>query len=512
MGVVLIAASNPSDRQQARNDTNRLAAFRSDEEPAKDSLQTRNSQPILSISGKVTSGTMPVSGVALTLFDHRSLGQPIPSPSDLLATTTTSTDGTYEMQTTHCGAWLRAEKSGHAVVSADPDLVALELNQDGSAKQDLDLPLALPVKGCVVDEAGEAVPGATIVARPYFDWGLQARARRGYPVTMVTTSTADGDFVFASLVAATYTLVAEQDGRVPAVRDVAVPANNVVLQTPHDGGSIEGRVVMVGTQQSVSSATVSVTLVRSRPAGLPTKDCPLSNKAITDALGSFRLERLPEGTFDVWARKEGLIPHWRGGMGYAKLRSRETTSGLCLTMYEGYTITGVVRDSVTRKPIEGAEVSHGTVRVLTDAQGRFRLERLGPQMLTGGGARMSLSATHEGYSRGRWNRLVSPEVFTGEIEIGMQRTVVLSGLVRTSDGKPVAGATVQPFVEERGDYSRGSWHRKVTDSAGRYEMEVAPFSELRVIATVKDRAATYTLPIKVGYQSLTAPDIVLPAR
>ena len=199
-------------------------------------------------------------------------------------------------------------------------------------------------------------------------------------------------------------------------------------------------------------------------------------------------------------------------MGYAKLRSRETTSGLCLTMYEGYTITGVVRDSVTRKPIEGAEVSHGTVRVLTDAQGRFRLERLGPQMLTGGGARMSLSATHEGYSRGRWNRLVSPEVFTGEIEIGMQRTVVLSGLVRTSDGKPVAGATVQPFVEERGDYSRGSWHRKVTDSAGRYEMEVAPFSELRVIATVKDRAATYTLPIKVGYQSLTAPDIVLPAR
>ena len=162
-------------------------------------------------------------------------------------------------------------------------------------------------------------------------------------------------------------------------------------------------------------------------------------------------------------------------------------------------VTGVVRDAVTRAPIPGAKVKvgpfnhdwcdpcsaiEGVAGVVTDSAGRFTIDDLpGTFVLEAGQTGYAVGGFGVRRPVGRAARIdLAPGQRLGDLEIVMFREAVITGRVTDETGAPVAGLTVElSRIDARGRWTLPSWtsgerdpHRPVTDAMGYYTAHVAP--------------------------------------
>ncbi|MEO1246438.1 MAG: carboxypeptidase regulatory-like domain-containing protein [Pseudomonadota bacterium] len=198
-------------------------------------------------------------------------------------------------------------------------------------------------------------------------------------------------------------------------------------------GTIRGVVVDAVTSEPVADAVVAV-------AGRNTR---------TNAAGEFELERVAAGNLMLTADKriyEQVEDRF-------ELAPAETeTRRIALPPITYGDVRGRVVDADSGAPLAGVDVSLGTTRVRTDAQGRF-----GPQRIDAGP--LNLSAQKGGYESGGASVEVAPAAVTDSlIELEPIRIgTVVGTVVDAKTGEPVGGARVTLARSARETEADGSF-------------------------------------------------------
>lgn len=160
------------------------------------------------------------------------------------------------------------------------------------------------------------------------------------------------------------------------------PSERVVLRTGAGNrlrlraqGGIEGMVV----DEAGSPVPSAVVIIEAFRATDDDGVEPRRGSARVDATtGAFRIEPLPAGRYVLAASADGFPPARQTGI---EVEWGRTTHHVRITLGRGTTVSGVVTDAETRRPLEGALVAVDSVGpgytpppARTDAAGNYRLE------------------------------------------------------------------------------------------------------------------------------------------
>ena len=235
----------------------------------------------------------------------------------------------------------------------------------------------LAISGKVLDPQGAPLPDALVVARasgrgPFDPQGGWWSA----------VSDTDGRFELGGLEALFYALTASYPGMMPATADpISAGTRGVVLKLGSGGGGIAGEVKARADGGPVPGFVVVV----SRRSG-PMRESRVTNQSVFDPAGRYRVGSLEAGDYMV-----RILAH-----GFAASEPVPVTvkppddARADFSLVVGGTLTGVVTDTDTRKPIEGARVTvEGRVgggalpvpvvaSTTTDAGGGFVLGGIAP--------------------------------------------------------------------------------------------------------------------------------------
>jgi hypothetical protein len=235
------------------------------------------------------------------------------------------------------------------------------------------------------------------------------------------------------------------------------------------GQPLEGAFVM-----AIPSTDVSRTTSGLQPGKL--------RHAVTGPDGRARIEVLPPGPWTVTAHRRGFVTRSLSGV---------TSGPLAVRLDKGGFVTGRVVSSEGGRPLAGAQVmaaidsplpadlsEDATRNVATsDAQGRFRLEGIGPSPFT-------LSARALGHAIGERQDVKAGAV----VDIVLFPGSTLHGAVRDDDGRPVSGALVRAEPDR-------FWGKEPpperTDTEGRFEMAGVTPGEYKVVARLGGRAPAF---------------------
>ncbi|MBX7245353.1 MAG: carboxypeptidase regulatory-like domain-containing protein [Candidatus Sumerlaeaceae bacterium] len=380
------------------------------------------------------------------------------------------------------------------------------------------LNLAARITGKVVNDTDQPVPGTPIIATAALPTGPSSQARDLFsPVNEFTTSTADGTFALDEMGSGSLLLVADQPDYVLLSQEATAPVEGLVLKLARAGSAIEGTVRQKETDQNVTSATVSVILNPGYRFSLPDLK---PRTTTTDDKGVFRFDRLPAGEFGLKPEKKPLeLFYERSNEPYpiVRLAEKETTSGVSLFLYGGYTVEGLVSDKATSTPLGGVKVFHGRANpsgdarggTLTDANGRFKLESVFAR-----GAAV-LTAEMEGYLQDRSSNQRSgngvvrfePNKFEAYTEIRLQKALTVSGIVQTDAAVPVPGGTVSAW---RPDNYAGSGRSAPIKPGGDFTLNVLPNSKLRVKASAPNLPLGLSDLIQIADESVTGVIVKIP--
>ena len=298
----------------------------------------------------------------------------------------------------------------------------------GAAALEIRLEPGGAVAGTVVDEAGEPIANARVTALPEPSANLGpgprlTNAPRGLPKWETTTGS-DGGFGFDTLRPGPQLVAASAAGYDTTARVIetgADPVRLVLRQT----GALLGEVSLADGSPA-GGATVSIVGSGIWPA----------RSVETDVEGSFRIDGVPPGVYEVRASRGTLVADpWEGLTIAAGGEARAT-----LTLEPGTAFRGVVVRAEDATPIEGAEIllseealSFQPRAARTDEAGAFALEGLRP-------VPHRLSVRAEGFVP------IVAEARTpdGEpVRIELRRAAILSGAVVDALGHAVAGAQVE---------------------------------------------------------------------
>jgi len=202
--------------------------------------------------------------------------------------------------------------------------------------------------------------------------------------------------------------------------------------------------------------------------------------ALTDALGSYTIDNVPPGSYQVVASKEGY-----------------QTSSLTVNVISGTTvvanfplsqiivpgsITGSVTDAKDGSPLVGATVTDGTRTVVTDATGQYTINDVPA-------GSYEVAASKEGYETSSLTVDVLSAT-TAVANFSLSQVIIpgsITGSVTDAkDGAPIVGATVSDGTKTT-----------TTDASGIYTVANLPPGGYEITAS------------KEGYESLTSSVTVL---
>lgn len=315
-------------------------------------------------------------------------------------------------------------------------------------------------------------------------------------VTVVRTQLTGslGGFEFNTLAAGRWLVVVSANGYQTAYQGCVVAAGAMKsmqfalkTQAEAQGGVIEGSVTNRATGAPIPCATVYYQL---QPTS-GTAVIALIQHVMTDANGHYRIAGLHPGAYALTACAAGFASAHRtvevaaGAVAIANFGLEPAVTPL------PGAIVGRVIDAKTSEPLVGARVYYGPLYsataeyrwfdtdgsplrpyVVTDSTGRFKIESLAPGLYY-------LLATKDGYGRQQMQvTVVSGQTREVRFKLApLATTGNIKGLVTTTAGLPIAGATV--YYQPHG-IVYFQQPRVLTGSDGRYTIPPIPTGECRV--------------------------------
>jgi len=296
----------------------------------------------------------------------------------------------------------------------------------------------------------------------------------------------------------TYLLAVRAQGFAPLMREVVRPVGqgHTLLRLGLEPGQVlVGRTVVEGTQEPLPLVELVLTAHGRKLDPWQEAEAPAEERlyAASDARGSFRVEVLASGEYQLEARAPG---HSR------------TVRDVRLKLGQAAAVEGRVVASGTQAAVAGARVdvspygrSGDSGRTVTDEEGRFSVGALPP-----GSYDVVVSA--QGFSplTRRGLTVGSGERFT--LELALTGTGAVEGEVRDGQGQPVVGASVtggNRWSMEMGDAAAESR----TDSEGRYRLESLELGPLFLTARREGAQAGVSQQVEVIEGVTTRVDFTL---
>ena len=329
------------------------------------------------------------------------------------------------------------------------------------------VPVGLNLDGIVVDQGGNPVAGADLMVAP---WG------GGY-ATPIAKSGADGRFHLRHIRVNSH-VGARALGHAPSPLHQFVASKGSSLKARivlgGRGGGLHGR-VLDPRGQPVPNAVVQVGEEAPRPIKLPDGSYavpPVPVRVRTDGDGHFVAAGLAPGRFPVAVWAKGLAP-WFGTVDVFTDGDNE----LVVHLLPAATLSGTARDG-DGKPIEkvlvravsGHNSLFGDRWMRTDADGKYRLEDLGPGKLK------IFATSQEGRTE---TELVVVAGQTLQWNPVLAKGLVLRGRVVDEQDKPAPQVPVSASLENPG---KDRWWRDAqTDKEGRFVLKgCLPGKKIRI--------------------------------
>ncbi|HEU4417334.1 MAG TPA: carboxypeptidase-like regulatory domain-containing protein, partial [Planctomycetota bacterium] len=378
---------------------------------------------------------------------------------------------------------LRGIRAGSWLVGAafcDPQTVAIA--PSSVAELTLSAMRDGVVRGTVVDAGDRPVAGARLWLSQHDDW------ERGFEVAR---SGDDGCFELPAR--AQQYIGARKTGHAPSrLRQLSrITAEPLLVRLPSLGGAVRGRVI----DQAGAPLADALVQVGERGgrivAGSTTDETYVERARVllrTDARGTFHADGVGTGSTKVhaWAADHGIVVQ-------AVLVEAGRTSDVVLTLPRAATVEGTVRDA-QRSVVPGALIAagdsgyFGSVRVHSDASGRFRLDHVSPgdvELLAELGPAYALVKLH----------LAPGQVATCDPVL---RTHRLAGTLVGPAGVPIAGYEIGTFADGAPVESA------TTDAAGRFVLAGMRDATVDLVVSVRGMGIAQRNDVPVD-----EPDVVI---
>jgi protocatechuate 3,4-dioxygenase beta subunit len=416
-------------------------------------------------------------------------------------------------------AMVNAGGAGFISMAADTSPEGEEAPLRGTPRvvvRDFAMQRGAEVSGRLVDTTGAPLSGIVTAVWEYERLATKEDVASGFPVNDSTTEAGPGGEFRLKTSATEVTLMAASPGYGALMKKVTAPARGVEFRFG-DGALVEGRVLQVGSNDLVSSATV---FMNGETIGVPDNRLFDRTKAsaVTDRLGNFMFRGVPKGSFSLSASGEKLFP-MPGPKGNLELNLSDglSTSGHTLFVYPGHTVRGQVTEKMTGAPMPDVRLKQWWDKnkpTLTDSNGRFTIT---------GVVRNELIVYKEGFrlsdvvsetpgdirprsSEGEnlWLQLGEETEITRDFE--MVESLTVSGRVSLKNGDSVPDATVS--LESYG-YTRQSPNPKKTQPDGTFRFDVEPNTNLNVKATAEGYANAWSDLVNIADDSVTGVVILM---
>ena len=271
-----------------------------------------------------------------------------------MQTTWTDENGSFLFRRVHRGQFFVAADDNRSATKSESKDVAC--GEDGPRPASIELTLPTPtlsIAGIVVEQNDDPVFDATVTAFEASD--KDNRESQAYSTFSARTMTSsDGRFVLDRLGAGSFRVSAERRGHIRVVvSGVRAGERNLKIVLPA-GGSISGRVVLANGEPATDFFLFYRVLPRHPHSfgGAWLENTASEGAAISSLDGSFRLEGLHAGTYDLLARTARGSAMQKG----IALAAGEKREGIVLALAEGGSISGHIVDALKGDPIAGALV------------------------------------------------------------------------------------------------------------------------------------------------------------
>lgn len=441
--------------------------------------------PRVSVEGRVedADGVAPPRGVVRLIATPR---------DDGVEREAQITDGAFRFEGLLPGRYLLGAEGRGFLRKTDTLVVGPAAAGPATVRVDAGAVLA----GKVVDLEGNPVAGVLAQA---FDPEVEAVQVIRYPFGEQADETkADGTFRIAGLTAKDWNvrLFAPEGTAAPVVR-VAAPARDVVIAVGPPPRLRFG----IKRPEGMGMGQVRLGVFRLVGDGVPYAAGDWDREALTESLAAFK--DLPADE-DVIVRF--VVPGHPPYMQTLRLAPGETRDLGVLEPPEGIAVEGVVRDS-DGDPAEGVEVRaelSGGDEATTDAEGRFRLENVGP-----GKQRLRLSRFTAAFSGTEDLEVTLPA--KEPLALTIRRHADVRGRATTLLGRPVHGRVVFHAVRPWGRLARPQ--ECSTNEDGSYRILLAPERyRVSVYDGSSDRPLGRPVQVEIVEKPAEPLDLVFPDR
>ena len=393
-----------------------------------------------------------------------------------------------------------------------------ELSGSEPIVRNVNMQRALEISGRLVDADGSPLDGRVVATWPMDRSAPIYRAAKTVKVMPIGNAPSSAQNGFSvSVGPGEVHLIASAEGYGPVEKVTTAPASGIEIKLG-EGGSIDGMVLMDGTREGISSATVGLTAINKPRVNQMT--VPKASTVVTDPQGAFRLRGVAAGDYVLSAKGEKLFPVIKKGkQGSAQVRLEDgaSTSGIELLLYPGHTLSGRVTHSETGEPIAGVKISQknygNEIKTETDADGRYRLFPVtnGQLIVDKEGYRIDDSSANRAasyYSNSPSASMVFLELgdeLEATRDMKMAESITISGKVTRKNGDAIPDANVS--LVTTGGPGRNFTAKVKHD--GTYKIETLPNTNCRVKAVAPGYARGFSETVEVMDTSVTGVVVLL---